>query len=709
MRNCWSSGFILGATLAGAGFLTVGCGKAASDDASTGDSGVGGEAAGGAEGGAGGAGGGAVTGGTGGDAPLGGEPTGGTGGTGGSGGALVPTGECGPDVQVVDLSAEGDAGATTYSYSGTTGAEDVFFASCTPPEEAGSEGVLKFTASVAGYWRFTTTGTVWDSVLYALEDCNDGFTEVACNNDVGGGDTSSALLLEMTEGQTVYLFVDQIGKTRESAYTVTAEKIDANPPVVTEFRAYYSDVTGVAGVRVTGTDADMDITQFRWGVFGADGMQIPLDQASPELQSSFEEFTPFVLTHNEDGSYSVEGVAAPQGGFPLISKMTFALGDANGLFSDFAEADVAPTDVVRAHGEACDGGRALDACVETDACADEEGDGTAICVTANPPVITASEAFYNATENSFALHLTGTDPENNLNFVRFTGYNAGGDEVFFGDQPGTLAAGLYRAQQAEGNFDALVVFNGTFSGLCLPGAQAHFDECAGNMRPEEVCIEEANAILDMCNRETAATITRFNVIAVDATLKETAAFDIEIAATPVHEAGGTCDVLYASGTCPEGSACANLAGGDAWDTCESPELTACPEAFGAIDLTADDMESPWTARGDNAMAESHGGFGSCGGGGPNLVYTFTAAAAGNYNVSTSRLGENVDSLMWVRTACAFYGEDYEVGCNDDIDTQGGDYASSVDFMAEAGQAFYIFVDSYNGQFPGSFTVTVTGP
>jgi hypothetical protein len=30
-------------------------------------------------------------------------------------------------------------------------------------------------------------------------------------------------------------------------------------------------------------------------------------------------------------------------------------------------------------------------------------------------------------------------------------------------------------------------------------------------------------------------------------------------------------------------------------------------------------------------------------------------------------------------------------------------------MATAGQTVYIFVDSYAGQFPGAFTVTVSGP
>jgi hypothetical protein len=710
MRNCWSMRTILSATVA-AGLLTAGCGSDSAEDEGNGtaDMGAGGEGGtptGGSTGGS-----------TGGDEPpVGGDepPVGGEGGAGGGGGGgggeePPPVGECGPTLPVVDLNAAAEASGTTFTYEGTTGESDESFASCSPAEAPGSETVHKFTAPEAGYWRFSTEGTVWDSVLYALEDCQDGFTEVACNDDVGGGAVSSAIMLEMEAGQTTYVFVDQIDQLRASAYTLTAEKIDAAKPEISDFRAYYSDVTGVAGIRVTGTDADMDVTQFRWGVYGADGQPVQLDQAQNELQLPFEEFPPFVLTQNPDGSYAVEGVAAPQGGFPLLTKMTFQFGDANGLWSDVAEADVMPTDVIRQHDEACDGGRALDTCVDTDACADEDGDGAFVCVTATAPTVTASGGFYNTDANSMAVHLVGNDVENNLGFVRVTAFNAAGEELPFGQAPGATAIGLYRAQQADGAFDALAVFNVGFEGLCFPAAQADFDECMAAGGDQETCANEANAIYDVCNRETAATVTRLSVVAVDDTLKASEAFDVAIAPTPVQEAGGTCDVVYASGICPEGQACANLPGGDAYDTCADPADAACPESYGAIDLTAEGGEGPWSAEGDNAMAQPAGGFGSCGGGGPTVVYSFTAPADGNYNARTGGLGENVDSLLYVRSACAFYGEDFELGCNDDIDTQGGNYASAVDFMATAGQTVYIFVDSYAGQFPGAFTVTVSGP
>lgn len=706
MRNCWSSRLFLGATLASAALLTIGCGKSASDDAADVDAGAGGEAAGGAGGGAGGSGGMPV-----GGTPVGGEIAGGAGGEGGAGGAggsTVPTDECGEGVAVGVLTLDGDSGV----FEGQTGGEDTFFASCTPPEQAGSEGVVKFTAPTAGYWRFTSEGTVWDSVVYALEDCNDGFTELTCNDDISDGDNSSSILLEMTEGQTTYLFVDQVGAERVSAFKLSAEKINAAPPSITEFHAYYSDVTGVAGLRIKATDPEGDITKYRWGVFGADGMQIPLDQAAPELEAAFDDpqLQLFSLLQNEDGSFSIEGVAAPQNGFPQLSKMSFQLGDANGLWGETVESDIELTDVMRAHGETCDPARVLDACPETDACADADADGEAVCETATAPTVTTSEGYYNGTTNGLGVRIIGTDPENNVAAIRFTAHDAAGAEVFFGDGPGAVQVGVYQAQQADGNFEAHFAFAPFFQGLCLPGAQAHFDECSGNMRPQDVCIEEANAILDMCNRETAATITRLNVVLVDATLKATEAFDVNIGAPPVVEAGGACDAVQATGACPEGHTCGDFAPGNEWDTCVTTDSTTCPEHYNATDLTADNAEGPWTVTANNGGegVEAHGG-GSCGGGGPSLVYSFTTPAAGNYSATTSRLGENVDSLMFVRSSCALYGNDVEIGCSDDIDTQGGNFASSVDFMAEAGQTFYIFVDSYNGQFPGAFTLTVTGP
>ena len=46
-------------------------------------------------------------------------------------------------------------------------------------------------------------------------------------------------------------------------------------------------------------------------------------------------------------------------------------------------------------------------------------------------------------------------------------------------------------------------------------------------------------------------------------------------------------------------------------------------------------------------------------------------------------------------------------CNDDIDTQGMNYLSSVTFEAEANQVVTVVVDGFQGSFAGTYTVQVT--
>ncbi len=692
MHICWSKRIFLGATFAAGSLLAVGCGKTASGGSDT-DAAVEADAA--------------VDAATpepdaapltpdAAELPPDAAPP-------------PPTDECGADVTLIDLNAEATADGPKLTYHGNTADTDQFAASCTPAESTGSDALLKFTAPSDGFWRFSTEGSVIDTVLYALTDCKDGFSEVACSDDISGGNKQSSILLDLHAGDVRYIVVDRSSGAGSAAFTLTAEAISAHKPTVSEFHAYYSPDTGAAGIRVTGMDEDADVTQFKWGVFGADGSQIALDQAQPELVSAFADFAPFAFVQNPDGSCEAHGAAAPQGGFPVLTAMSFQFGDSNGLWSDPVKVDVAPSDVVDARGAACDGARVLDLCGEADACVDRDADGNFTCDAATAPVVTTATAYYNATTNGFALHFQGDDPENDFSFVRVLAADAANNEVQLGQAAGGVGVGLYRAQQADGHFDALVVFNGSFNATCLPPAQQHYQDCTGQMRPEQTCIDEANGLLDMCNREQAALVTHFTYVPGDAALKVGAQADVAVVASPEAVDGGTCDVLYGSGQCIEGQLCANLPGGDAYDTCTSPDQTACPDGYAAEDITATLANGRWVVHGDTSASTNHGGFGSCGGGGPNLVYKLTVPADGTYHAEIGGLPNGGDSVLFARTACTFYDAQFELGCNDDIDTQGGNYASSIDMAATANQDVYIFVDSYAGTAPSAFTLTVTGP
>ena len=75
------------------------------------------------------------------------------------------------------------------------------------------------------------------------------------------------------------------------------------------------------------------------------------------------------------------------------------------------------------------------------------------------------------------------------------------------------------------------------------------------------------------------------------------------------------------------------------------------------------------------------------------------------SAETSDLGDG-DSVLFARRGCAFSGEAFELACNDDIDVEGGNYASAIVFEATAGQTVALFVNGYNGQSAGPFTLTV---
>jgi hypothetical protein len=110
--------------------------------------------------------------------------------------------------------------------------------------------------------------------------------------------------------------------------------------------------------------------------------------------------------------------------------------------------------------------------------------------------------------------------------------------------------------------------------------------------------------------------------------------------------------------------------------------------------------SSWSHEGNNANAPVSSG-GSCGGGGPARVYSFTAPGAGTYNFTTGSLGQRVDTVLYLRSFCQLPA--YELGCNDDFITA----ASRVSVALEEDETIYVFVDSLEGAATGSYKLTVT--
>lgn len=80
-------------------------------------------------------------------------------------------------------------------------------------------------------------------------------------------------------------------------------------------------------------------------------------------------------------------------------------------------------------------------------------------------------------------------------------------------------------------------------------------------------------------------------------------------------------------------------------------------------------------------------FGSCGGAGPEVAFTWTAPVAGDYQITT--VGSSFDTVLYVLDGDC---RGTELACDDDAVAP----ASSVHVDLAANQQIYIVVDAYNG-------------
>lgn len=70
-----------------------------------------------------------------------------------------------------------------------------------------ADEIHRWTAPISGTYRFETTGTEFDTVLYIMTSCT-GETELGCNDDTSAGTTTSSLELELEADQSVIIVVD---------------------------------------------------------------------------------------------------------------------------------------------------------------------------------------------------------------------------------------------------------------------------------------------------------------------------------------------------------------------------------------------------------------------------------------------------------------------------------------------------------------------
>lgn len=101
----------------------------------------------------------------------------------------------------------------------TVGREDDHAGSC--GGDASPDVVYQFTAPSDDYYRFSTAGSSFDTVLYLLDDACDG-AELACNDDDGQLQTSE-IIRQLDAGARVLVVAD--GKSDEGALHLLAENV----------------------------------------------------------------------------------------------------------------------------------------------------------------------------------------------------------------------------------------------------------------------------------------------------------------------------------------------------------------------------------------------------------------------------------------------------------------------------------------------------
>ena len=615
--------------------------------------------------------------------------SGGSGGTGGSGGGS--TVDCG-GVRVLELDGSVSPAVLTDSTDGL----DNWVGSCTPEDTVGTDVVVHFRAGETGFYNFSTQGTEMDTVLYALRDCNDGFTEAACNDD-RGTEKYSQISLHLEAGDELFVVVDSIGPRNSQPFTLTARKVEAAPPVIDEIAAFYNGNFATAGVRLTGRNPDSPLVGYELRVFAADGTPFA------PLATRFDDARyPFFTVTQGDGTFVVEGSFGFTGAAPAVGRIEMVLVDEFDLVSDPAGANTAAPPVI-GRGEPCDRLRARNECGPNDACV-MRGDATIYtCEIATAPTIGSATATINAEKGIWGLVIQGSDPESDVLYARLLPKNASGAVIPSGGTP-TLVP-FHQAGHDGTDFRGVVAIStGT---TCLPPAQAYYDACVRNCTTQacaDACLAQAQARLDGCRDTMHSSIASVDVQLVDETSRVSSTINVPVTATPAVERGGICDPYGAIGICPEGDICWSS---DDYqpETCQENGPTSCPSTYAVIDQSAFDTPTArkWVYNGDNSESASYEG-GSCGGGGPADVFAFTATNAGTYNIVTSNLAPGVDTVVYVRTWCQLPA--YERACSDDFL---GNPTSRVGVSLQAGETVYIFVDSVDASAAGAYTLTITGP
>jgi hypothetical protein len=658
----------------------------------------------------------------GGNGGNGGEPVGGGGGNGGEpvgggggGGEIVPPAECG----AVSLN-DGDQGDGTFLVTGSTAAtENTATGSCGGDES--TDAVYGFVAPADGTYAFTTrvadpeVQVSYDTVLYARLDCADPESEpdgALCNDD--SGSTQSQIVVSLTRGQGLYLFVDGYGGESGDfwlrAYTLT-ELAVGDACVPGDEQAVCA--AGLTCDEATGTCIDPNILPPEMCGDAINLNDGALDDGSFALEGTTEgaenahtgtcggDAAPdalFVFTAPADGTWTLTtqqpsadatydtvlyartecddpnsepsetACADDVGGGVLQSSITVDLvaGDSISVFVDgYGESAGAFVlsafqQVTLAEGDACTAGDPRAICAEGTVCLDADGDGNTACATPVAPTIDSAEVFYNSLTEFLAVRVSGTDEDLDTAGLAFTLFDAAGEEI-----PLSFFGGPVYVEFNDVERNGADVSGTFFAAVAVP--------------------EAATA----------------SVFLFDGAGLESAALEVEVLPTPSAAAGEVCDFQGAFSACADGLVCDGAGAAPVDGLCAEP-VADCEDGLDAIALLPGD---DGLSQADGTLVGAvDGAAGSCSAAGAGeRAIQLTAAVAGTYVVEISSADNDANFNIFMRTLCSVEDASAETACGG-VTPDLLPLRLPVDL--EAGASASYFVESAGGDAPwaGDFSV-----
>ncbi|HWV38045.1 MAG TPA: hypothetical protein VN033_06165 [Vulgatibacter sp.] len=605
---------------------------------------------------------------------------GGTGGTGGTGGVAT---ECG-GATVLEL----DGAASPAVLEGVTDTRDAWDGLCAPDLSYGNDVIVRYRAADTGFFSFSTQGTEYETVLFALEDCQDGFTEITCDHRPGG----SRITTWLEEGQTIYLVVDTVGEKVSRPFKLTGGKATERRPTIDEFESFANpDARGSIGVRLTGTNPDGDLVRFAMQLFDASGREI----LEKPVMVPFAEDS-FFMVEQGDGTYVVSGAVSLTGQSPpRIGAIELTLFDENGLWTETVRSTAGAPAVVGL-GEECDPRGLFSVCGADGGCVRPDGSAAAHC--AGAPRITKLTASKNLVAGTWGVIVEGDDPDGDVAVARVRPRDADDKIVSVGPSGMTEVPFHRLGQDSTGAFRGVIALEARFDAACERPIRKDYDDCVEAGTDPAVCEADRAQALAACLADALERIAKVDVEVVDATGLVAKFATADFSATEEGVLGGVCDPYGAIGYCPASLVC--------WSEEESvPEICqangpACPASYGTVDLADHPVAEGWSFSGTLADAELNLEA-TCGGGGETRVFSFAAPQAGVYSFQTSALGDGVDTVLSLRHFCQLAG--YEVACSDDVD---GGKASRVELELGAGEAVFALVSAKDEGVAGAFTLSV---